>query len=493
MKRIVQKSQEQILHDLFILMSNLSQVHSRELILNIFLDAVNEWHPNLEIQILDHEKSIDSPIFNISTSRNAFGKLILLGNLDQISPALMATIRNAVSQLAVILENRLFIENANNAQKLSETRFSLAMRGAQDGLWDWNLETGEVYLSPRWKSMLGYEDDELEDHPDTWRNNLHPDDCDEAIRSVNDYLKGELDQLRIEFRMCHKEGYYVPILSRGYVVRNEAGKPVRLVGTHIDITERKQNELKIHKLNEELEKRVAERTIELAAANSELEAFSYTVSHDLRAPLRSIDGFSEILLEDCSKKLNDTEIMYIKNVRESVRDMSALIDGLLILSRMTKGELNQELIDLSSIAQTVIDVSCVDSPERNVICNITPNIMANGDPRLVKTLFDNLIGNAWKYSQTKIDARIDFGVNQENGETIYFVKDNGTGFDMAYEDKLFQPFQRLHKAEEFEGTGIGLATVQRIVQRHGGRIWAEAEVGKGAIFFFTLAKKIKIL
>jgi two-component system, NtrC family, sensor kinase len=224
---------------------------------------------------------------------------------------------------------------------------------------------------------------------------------------------------------------------------------------------------------------------ELKLKNDELESFSYSVAHDLRAPLRSIDGFSLALLEDCGENLNEDGKQYLRYVRESAQHMARLIDDLLALSRVTRAELDRGETDLSSIARSVAERLARAAPDRQVELLLVDRLVANCDGRLLTIVFENLIGNAWKFTGKRSNARIEIGTTGENPQT-YFVRDNGAGFDMSYASKLFGVFQRLHSAAEFEGTGIGLATVQRIIRRHGGRIWAEGEVGCGATFFFTL-------
>lgn len=222
------------------------------------------------------------------------------------------------------------------------------------------------------------------------------------------------------------------------------------------------------------------------AANRELEAFSYSVAHDLRAPLRSIDGFSQALLEDFGEVLDEAGRLHLRYVREAAQDMAALIDGLLTLSRVTRSELHREAVDISEIVRTIFAQMHRAAPDRKVEIVVAGNLGAEGDARLLRGLFENLLGNAWKFTRNAAPARIEVGATETDGARTFFVRDNGAGFDMAYADKLFGPFQRLHAASEFEGTGIGLATVQRIVHRHGGRIWAEGEVGRGATFYVTL-------
>lgn len=236
----------------------------------------------------------------------------------------------------------------------------------------------------------------------------------------------------------------------------------------------------------DLNARLARDNAALQNVNRELEAFSYSVSHDLRAPLRSIDGFSKALLEDCGDSLDETGRGYLMRVRNAAQRMGNLIDDILKLARVSRSELTNDLVDLSLLARRI----CADlrqrEPQRNVEVAIAPNLQLRGDPRLLQIALENLLQNAWKFSSKRELAKIEFGQTTRGGETIFFVRDNGAGFDMAHAEKLFGVFQRLHAMTEFEGTGIGLATVQRIVAKHGGRVWGEAEKDRGATFFFAL-------
>jgi PAS domain S-box-containing protein len=224
------------------------------------------------------------------------------------------------------------------------------------------------------------------------------------------------------------------------------------------------------------------------AANRELEAFSYSVAHDLRAPLRSIDGFSQALLEDCGDRLDATEQGYLGKVRASARHMAQLIDDLLGLSQVSRATPRREVVDLGALARTVIARLRVDT-DRQVDVSIQDELRCEGDPGLLTLVLENLLGNAWKFTARRAEPRIELGAQTEAGRQIYFVRDNGAGFDMAYASKLFGVFQRLHTAREFHGTGIGLATVRRVIDHHGGRIWAEAAPDRGATFFFTLGAR----
>ena len=236
----------------------------------------------------------------------------------------------------------------------------------------------------------------------------------------------------------------------------------------------------------QMEKRVQERTMQLTAVNQELEAFSYSVSHDLRAPLRSMDGFSQILLDDYGDKLDEHAKSHLQRIRAATQRMATLIEDLLNLSRVTRGEIHKTRFDLSSMVRSVTDDLRTAQPDRQVELSIELGQEAQAEPRLVKIVLENLLNNAWKFTSKPPSACIAFGAIQHHGTTAYFVRDNGAGFDPAYAERLFGAFQRLHSMDEFPGTGVGLATVQRIIQRHGGRVWAESEASRGATFYFTL-------
>src|SRR2546423_7392548 len=255
----------------------------------------------------------------------------------------------------------------------------------------------------------------------------------------------------------------------------ENGRLVGFAKVTRDLTERKADEERLRRYATELE-----------SANAELDAFSYSVSHDLRAPLRSIDGFSQILLEDYGARLDAAGKHALERVRAATQRMGGLIDDLLKLSRVSRTELRTQTVDLSALATAIARDLQNRDRERTVAIVITPQLTAQGDPRLLRVALENLIGNAWKYTSKRSGPRIELSKLEQPGERVFYVRDNGAGFDMRYADKLFGAFQRLHGDAEFEGTGIGLATVQRIMRRHGGRIWAEGKVNDGATFYFTV-------
>jgi signal transduction histidine kinase len=239
--------------------------------------------------------------------------------------------------------------------------------------------------------------------------------------------------------------------------------------------------------NAELERRVRERTAQLEAVNKELESFCYSVSHDLRAPLRAIDGFSMILQESYGDKLDVQAHKYLERVRAATQRMGHLIDDLLKLSRTARSEMRITTVNLSELVCTIAKDLEETAPKRKVTFSIAPDMIVNADANLMRVVLENLLGNAWKFSGKRVEARIGIGSTTNAGKTAYFVRDNGAGFDMKHADKLFGAFQRLHSVTAFDGTGVGLANVQRIILRHGGRVWAEAAVDQGATFYFTLS------
>jgi signal transduction histidine kinase len=279
--------------------------------------------------------------------------------------------------------------------------------------------------------------------------------------------------------------------DKNYSVRVPATREMEEVATLVEafnemISAIQQRDAELLAARESLERKVEERTAQLEAANKELEAFSYSVSHDLRAPLRSVDGFAQALLEDYGDRLDDFGKGNLQRVRAAATRMGFLIDDLLKLSKVTRTEMRRETSDLSAIAKSIAKSLEEAEPERKVSFTIEEGLAVDGDPRLLRVALENLLRNAWKYTSRHDQARIEFGRSSQNGKSIFYVRDDGAGFDPRYADRLFGAFQRLHGAAEFPGTGIGLATVQRIIRRHGGEVWAESEIEKGATFYFSV-------
>jgi len=373
------------------------------------------------------------------------------------------------------------------ALRISEERLSSALDAANEGLFDWNFKTKGTYFSPRFFFLLGYEPDDLPASYNTWKNLLIPEDVEKFDQLISEYQERKRTNHEIELRMKTQAGKIHWILSRGKIVEWDIdGTPVRMVGTYIEITERRLVEDEIRTLNEMLEQRVKERTSQLETANKELEAFSYSVSHDLRAPLRAIDGFSRILIEDYAPFMNIETERYLKIIQDNAQQMGHLIDDLLAFSRLSRQPLKKQVINTVDLVHIAYEDLTSERGDRLIkfIVGELPN--SQGDHALLKQVWINLISNAIKFTRNQENAIIEVGCNYKEGVQTFFIKDNGVGFDMQYADKVFGVFQRLHRSDEYEGTGVGLAIVQRIINRHGGQIWVEAQPGNGATFYFTL-------
>ena len=379
-----------------------------------------------------------------------------------------------------ITERKQKEELLRQSEERFRSYFELPLIGiaisSPEKLW---LETND-----RLCEILGYPRQELTTM--TWDQITYPDDLEANVKEFNRVLAGEIEGYSLDKRFIRKDGRIIHASLAARCVRRPNGQVDFFVVLVQDITERKHAEEEIRKLNAELEDRVADRTADLEVSNKELEAFSYSVSHDLRAPLRSIGGFSTILLEKYGSHLDPQGRHYLNRVVAASRRMSELIDDLLQLSRITRSELHRVEVDLSQMAQSLVEELRQGQPERRVEFIIQAGLTVKADPNLMRIALGNLLGNAWKFTGKAPQAKIEFGITEVDGQRAYFVRDNGAGFDMAYSDKLFGAFQRLHAITEFEGTGIGLAIVQRILHRHGGRIWVEAKVDQGAKFYFTV-------
>jgi len=378
---------------------------------------------------------------------------------------------------------------AELALRESESSLKQAQRLAKVGSWAWNTVSDvhtwsdEVYrIYGRDPSLppAGYPEVASYFTPESWSR-------------LNAAVSAGLEQgvpYKCDAEVIRSDGLRCWIVARGNVERDEGGKVFRLYGTIQDITERKLAEQQIRELNAGLEQRVEERTAELLAANQELDAFAYAVSHDLRAPLRAMNGFSQALVEDFGEQLQGEARVYLEQISIASRQMGALIDGLLTLSRSTRGEMNRDLVDLTQTARQIREELLRLEPERQVAWQIEAGLVARGDAGMLAVVLRNLLGNSWKYTSGSSSPLIRVYSEARDGTRCYCIADNGAGFDMGHSQRLFKPFQRLHRQDEFPGIGIGLATVQRIVHRHGGKIDAQAEPGKGAIFRFTLGESV---
>jgi PAS domain S-box-containing protein len=333
------------------------------------------------------------------------------------------------------------------------------------------------YLSPSSTSLFGYTPEEL---MGTDPQIFHPDDVKKVHQAFTRALKGEKGS-NLDYRILTKQGE-TKWISHSWAPVFLGNKLQSVVSVIEDITARKTTEEKIKNLNESL----LHRSLELAMANKEMETFSYSVSHDLRAPLRSINGFSQALLEDYQDRLDTQGKEYLQRVCNATHQMEQLIDDMLRLSRLTRSEMNIGKVDLGKLATTVIGELKTAEPKRKITVIIQKNLTVDGDANLLKILLENLLGNAWKFTKKQPKPRIEFGKKRQGKDTVFYIKDNGAGFNMQYANKLFIPFQRLHNDADYPGSGIGLGIVSRIIQRHHGRIWADAVENKGATFLFTI-------
>ncbi|MGE5469108.1 MAG: sensor histidine kinase [Ignavibacteria bacterium] len=383
------------------------------------------------------------------------------------------------------------LQERERALRESQANYREVVESVKEIIFQTDADDRWVLLNPAWQEITGIPVDAALGRPMV--ELFHAEDRS-MMQDWQDRLRrGEVQACRFEVRFTRSDG------SNGWLevaqhVRNEEGAAYAgTAGTLFDITERWLAADRLESLNAELEDRVRLRTSQLEASNRELEAFSYSVSHDLRAPLRAIEGFARIIEEDYAEKLDDTGRQYFQRVRDASRRMASLIDDLLELARITRTELRYEKLDLAHLARDVVRGLAEAEPQRRYQAEIAAEATAYGDPVLIRVVLDNLLSNAWKYTGLRDMAHIEFGVGErttERGtETVFYVRDNGAGFDMQYADKLFRPFNRLHPNSQFAGTGIGLATVQRIVHRHGGEIWADSQVDVGSSFYFTLPER----
>jgi PAS domain S-box-containing protein len=385
------------------------------------------------------------------------------------------------------------VTEANRTQaalRASEERLRVLFDNAPVGMGEVALSNEFVRVNSRFCQFIGYTADELLS-PSLRREDLtYPDDRNADLASRQRLISGEIDSYSTEKRFVQKDGNVVWAEVSNTLVRNPDGSPLLYVGTMRDLTAQRGAEAQVRALHAGLEARVQERTADLERSNKNLEAFTYSVSHDLRAPLRGLSGFSAALVEDYSDRLDETGRGYAERIQAASERMATLIDDLLQLSRVSRTDMNLGPVDLSAEVAAIAGELQAGEPGRRVRFAIQDGVWVTADRGLIRTVLQNLVENAWKFTARRDAATIEFGTTPADDARICcYVRDNGAGFDPAYADKLFQPFERLHEAADFPGTGIGLASVQRIIERHGGRTWAEGAVDRGATFYFTLDAK----
>ena len=422
----------------------------------------------------------------------------------------LVPLRDANGRLTGYMAVNLDITSRKDAESMlkeKEERLALATFHNGIGIWDWNLLNHNMIWDDSMFALYHLRRADFVGTEEAWRKSLHPDDLVRGDQEIADAIAGK-KPFDTVFRIVWPNGEIRHIRAVAKIFRDEQGTPLRMLGTNWDITSRMRAEEEIRALNAVLEQRVAERTAELKAANTniqnlnadlssraakletvnkELEAFSYSVSHDLRAPLRAIDGYARMAIEDCANLLDDNGRRLLNVIRDEAQRMSRLIDDLLTFSRISRQQTEAVPIDMRAMAQEVYNELIPIEPVRNIQFDLQSIPAALGTPAMIRQVWVNLLNNALKFTRKRSVATIEVGAQLDAAGTwIYHVKDNGAGFDMRHANKLFGVFQRLHNQPDFEGTGVGLALVHRILERHGGRIWAEAAVDQGACFYFTL-------
>ena len=417
---------------------------------------------------------------------STFASKLNITNLkDSLTLDRLTKASNKPDELEILLQafesmqNNLF-SSIKTIQE-NEKKFKQLVESTTAIPWELDLSTWIfTYVGPQASTVLGYPTTDWYKN-DFWSEHIHPDDVENSIKFCKESTEAGLDHT-FEYRMIALDGSTVWIRDDVKILFKD-DKPRYLQGYMFDITAKKLTELELEQHRTNLENLVHQRTLQLVATNKELEAFSYSVSHDLRAPLRAIDGFSQILIEDNESNLNKTDLEYLQRIRKAAQLMGQIINDLLLLSRVTRQELNITTINLSNIFQTTFSRLNEKNP-KNIKFTVEDNLLTNADENLVPIVVNNLLGNALKYTNKNSLTEIEVGKVNKGDFEYFYIKDNGIGFNMEFVDKIFQPFQRLHSSADYEGTGIGLANTSRVIHRHGGEIIAESKTGEGAIFYF---------
>ena len=393
-------------------------------------------------------------------------------------------LNNKITQLQKEIVIR---QQAEQALAKSKAEFEAMFNSISDAVLFADTERHIVMNNPAVHSMFGYSDEELIGNT---TEILYADKAEYLDQGRRRYRKGSnTESGAYEVKYKRKDGTVFWTETLGTQVKNEQGEAIGFIGLFRDITKRKETEEELKNYREHLEELVQERTIALENSNKELESYSYSIAHDLRAPLRSIAGFSQIVLEDAKDKLDSEDKEHLQRIVKSAAHMAELIDDILELSRVARSDMQFKEVNLSDICSDVCKTLRASSPDRCVEWRIQPNVIAQGDYHLLYIVMSNLLGNACKFTQQRSKALIEFGCMENDGEKVYYVRDNGSGFDMKHTEKLFGLFQRLHRSEDYEGTGVGLATVQRIIRRHYGWVRIEGEIEKGATVYFSIPER----
>ncbi len=413
--------------------------------------------------------------------RRADGAIRWVNGLGEVALAEDGSALTLIGTIQDVTERR----HAQDLLLGASRRLSMALQVAKAGIWDWNTVSGQITWTPEMYPLFGLDPVTSEASFDSWRSALHPDDRVQAENRTAEALASH-SILDSDYRVVFPDGQVRWINAIGEGTYDAQGEPVRMVGVCQDITQRKQSEGEIRRLNESLERRVERRTAQLTAANEELEAFSYSVSHDLRAPLRHVSGYVNLLKRRMPESIPEKSRHYLEAITDAVHTMDALIENLLQFSRSSRVEPQRSDVDMDGLARATLERLLEMEPDRSIECIVASLPVVRGDPAMLQQVWVNLLGNAMKFTGPRARAVIEIGARDADQETVFFVRDNGVGFDMQHADKLFGVFQQLHAADEFDGTGIGLANVRRIITRHGGRTWAEAKPDEGATLFFSL-------